>query len=78
MGLGQHGVVLKLRLSQGWGVGSNDNKLGLSRSEGLDGGLESQGVFTRLDSQGKLGVNVFCVLSWGLLVSLNIFSEHEY
>lgn len=38
-GLGQHGVVFQLRLSQDWGVGSNDDQLGLTLSQSLDGGL---------------------------------------
>ena len=37
LGLGQHGVVLQLRLSQDWGVGSNNDQLGLTLSQSLDG-----------------------------------------
>lgn len=36
LGLGQHGVVFQLRLSQDWGVTGNDNQLGLTSSQGLD------------------------------------------
>lgn len=32
LGLGQHGVVFQLRLSQDWGVGSNDDQLRLTLS----------------------------------------------
>lgn len=39
LGLGQHGVVLQLRLSQDWGVGSDDDQLGLTLSQSLDGRL---------------------------------------
>lgn len=46
VGLGQHGVVLQLGLSQDWGVGRDDNQLGLTLSDSLDGGLESQGVLS--------------------------------
>ena len=36
-GLGQHSVVFQLRLSQDWGVGSNNDQLGLTLSQSLDG-----------------------------------------
>ena len=57
-----HGVVLQFRLSQHWGVSSNDNQLGLSGSQGLDNRLVTQGVFTGFDHQTQLGVDVFLVL----------------
>lgn len=38
-GLGQHAVVLKLTLSERRSVASNDDELGLARSEALEGGL---------------------------------------
>lgn len=67
MSLGQHSVVFQLRLSQDWGVTSNDDQLSLTSSQGLDGRLVTQGVFTGFDNQTQLGVNVFGVLSlWGL------------
>lgn len=37
VGLGQHGVVLEFTLSERRGVASNDDELGLSGSEGLEG-----------------------------------------
>lgn len=49
LGLGQHGVIFQLRLSQDWGVGSNDDQLGLTLSQSLNSGLVTKGVLTRLD-----------------------------
>lgn len=43
VGLGEHGVVLELRLAERWGVASNDDKLGLSGTESLKGRLVSEG-----------------------------------
>lgn len=65
-GLGQHGVVLQLRLSQDWGVGGNDNQLGLALSQSLDSGLVTKGILTRLDHQSQLLVDRFLGLNWGL------------
>lgn len=42
VGLGQHRVVLEFGLSQWWCVTSDDDELGLSRSEGLEGGLVTE------------------------------------
>lgn len=56
--LGQHGVVLDLGLSQSRGVASNDDELGLTLSESLDGGLVTEGVLSGLDSKTELGVDV--------------------
>lgn len=39
LSLGQHSVVFQFRLSQNWGVTSNDNQLSLGGSQGLDNGL---------------------------------------
>ena len=66
LGLRQHGVVLQLRLSQDWGVTGNDDQLGLTVSQRLDGRLVAQGVLTRLDNQAQLGVDVLSVVLWGL------------
>lgn len=41
-GLGQHGVVLELRLPQGRSVASNDDELGLASTEALEGGLVAE------------------------------------
>lgn len=38
-GLGEHGVVLELRLAEGRSVASNDDKLGLAGAESLEGRL---------------------------------------
>lgn len=61
-GLGKHGVVLNLGLSQSRGVAGNDDELGLTLSESLDGGLVTEGVLSGLDNKGKLGVEVLLVL----------------
>lgn len=41
-GLGQHAVVLQLRLAERRGVASNDDELGLARTERLEGRLVSE------------------------------------
>ena len=67
LSLGQHGVVFQLRLSQDWGVTSNDDQLGLTGSQGLNNGLVAQGVLTGLDNQTQLGVDVIGrLVLWGL------------
>lgn len=38
-GLGQHAVVLELRLAERGSVASNDDELGLAGAEGLEGRL---------------------------------------
>lgn len=43
VGLGEHGVVLELGLAERWGVASNDDQLGLSGAESLEGRLVSEG-----------------------------------
>lgn len=43
IGLGEHRVVLELRLSQGRSVAGNDDELGLAISEGLEGRLVAEG-----------------------------------
>ena len=43
VGLGEHGVVLELRLAERWSVTSNDDELGLSGAESLEGRLVSEG-----------------------------------
>lgn len=74
VGLGQHGVVwegsastrtlesrqltLELTLAERGGVASNDDKLGLSRSEGLEGGLVSKGDLSRLHHKRQARVDV--------------------
>lgn len=41
-GLGEHGVVLELRLAERGGVASNDDELGLAGAERLEGALVSE------------------------------------
>ena len=41
--LSKHGIVLKLRLAERRGVSGDNDELGLSRSEGLEGALVSKG-----------------------------------
>jgi hypothetical protein len=41
-GLGQHGVVLELRLAERGSVAGNDDKLGLASAEALQGGLVTE------------------------------------
>jgi hypothetical protein len=41
-GLGQHGVVLELRLAEGGSVAGDDDKLGLAGAEALEGGLVTE------------------------------------
>jgi len=55
--LGQHGVVLYLRLPQGWGVIGDDDQLGLSIPQGLDSLLVAKHKLTRLHNQSKSGVD---------------------
>lgn len=48
--LRQHSVIFQFGLSQHWGVGSNDNQLGLTLSQRLNGRFVTKGIFTRLDN----------------------------
>eukprot|EP00960_Hanusia_phi_P063703 765542-Hanusia_phi.AAC.1 len=41
VGLGEHSVVLDLRLAEGRAVVADDDELALARPEGLEGGLVS-------------------------------------
>jgi hypothetical protein len=42
LGFGKHGVVLELTLAQRRGIASNDDELGLSGAEGLEGRFVSK------------------------------------
>lgn len=42
-GLGQHGVVLELRLAERGSVAGNDDKLGLAGAKALESGLVTEG-----------------------------------
>jgi len=61
-GLGQHGVVLELRLAERRGVASNDDELGLAGSQGLEGRLVAERHLTRLHDQGQTGVDAVGIL----------------
>lgn len=52
-GLGQHGVVLELRLAQRGGVAGNDDELGLASTEGLESRLVAQSDLSRLHHCGN-------------------------
>ena len=85
LGLGQHGVVLELRLAERRGVlftsaladeaeaadktyAGNDDELGLSGAEGLEGRLVAQGDFTGLHHQRQARVDgvggLLSLLDW--------------
>ena len=66
IGLGEHGVVLKLRSAEGWAVGRNQQQLSLTSSQSLQSTLQSEGVLTRLDHELQSTVDGFSSLS-GLL-----------
>lgn len=55
--LGQHGVVLKFRLSQSRAVAGDDDQLGLALSQRLEGGLVSQSILSTLDDKSQSGVD---------------------
>lgn len=52
-----HSVVLKLGLAQRRSVASNDDELGLSVAEGLQGGLVAEGDFARLHHKRQARVD---------------------
>lgn len=56
--LGQHGVVLQLRLAERGGVGSDDDQLGLARAQSLHGRLGTEGDLAGLHHQGEPGVDL--------------------
>ena len=67
--LGQHGVVLQLRLAERGGVAGDDDKLGLARAQRLNGRLGTQGDLTGLHHQSEPGVDLICsvsILIWNL------------
>ena len=65
IGLGEHGVVLKLSSSDGRAVLGDDDEFGLSLSEGLDGVLVSNLEFSGLDNKVQLAVEVLLELLLG-------------
>lgn len=62
VGLGEHGVVLDLRLSEGRAVFGDQNELGLARSELLESLLVTEGELARLNNELELGVDRLRVL----------------
>jgi len=59
VGLGKHSVVLDLRLAERRAVVRDDHKLGLSGTEGLEGGLVTKGVLARLHHKREARVDGF-------------------
>ena len=59
---GKHGVVFNLRLLKRRAVAGNDNKLGCSLSQGLQGGLDSKSSFATLHDKGEMGVDALLSL----------------
>lgn len=53
----KHSVVLKLRLAEWGSVASNDDQLGLSASQCLEGRLVSEDIFAGLHHQRQTGVD---------------------
>ena len=58
-GVGQQSVVFNLGSSEGRGVVRDDNKLGTSVSDSLEGGLVSKGELSGFDHKGQSGVDGF-------------------
>ena len=56
--LGQHAVVLKLRLAERGGVASNNDQLGLARSQTLQSALIAKDDFAGLHNQRQARVLV--------------------
>lgn len=55
--LSKHRVVLELRLAEWGGVAGNDDQLGLSVSQGLEGRLVAENVLAGLHYQRQTGVD---------------------
>ena len=53
----EHSVVLNLRATDGWAVGSNEDKLSLSLTKSLQGRLVAEVVLARLHHQSQARVN---------------------
>jgi hypothetical protein len=61
-GLGQHAVVLELRLAERRSVASNDDELGLAGSEALEGRLVTKSDLSGLHNKRQLGVDAVGIL----------------
>ena len=57
-GLGEHCVVLQLGSSKGRAISGDDNEFRSTSTHLLEGGFQSEGVLSRLDDEGELGVDV--------------------
>lgn len=60
--LGQHSVVLNLRLADRGAVVGDDDQFGLAAAESLESGLVAQSVLARLHDQSQSGVDVLRIL----------------
>merc|ERR1712029_503344 len=56
-GLGQHGVVLELRLAERGSVAGDDDKLGLAGAEALEGGLVTESDLSGLHNKRQARVD---------------------
>merc|ERR1712045_158626 len=61
-GLGQHGVVLDLRLPEGRSVVGNNDELGLAQPEAVEGLLVAQEALARLHDKGETRVDALIAL----------------
>lgn len=60
-GLGKHSVVFNFGLAETRAVGRDDDQLGLTGTEGLEGGLVPENVLTGLDNKCEARVDVLCI-----------------
>jgi len=58
LSLGEDGVVLDFCLSDGGAVVGEDDELSFTSSEGSEGALVAKSVFTTLDDETELAVDV--------------------
>lgn len=76
IGLGEHGVILDLRLAEGRAVFGDQDELGLARSELLEGLLVTEGELARLNNKLELGVDRLGVLGGLALLDGGIGRAH--
>merc|ERR1719420_1164502 len=67
-GLGQHGVVLDLGLTERGSVVGDDNQLALAVPQGLEGLLVAKNVLAGLHDQGESGIDRLIALLCGFLL----------